>query len=580
MHSWCRGHGRHRASMVKCAICPALHQENSRSSEGSTQIMLVFELDRDIEGAARDVQAAINQARPMLPSGMSSVPTYEKVNPSSMPIMVLALTSQTANKAQLFDMASGIVQQKLAQIPGVGSVDVGGGSLPAVRVGLNPKALASAGIALDDVRSVINNANSLRPNGYLEGEQGQWQINSGKQYNQARFFEPLVLKNQDGQVIRLGDVAKVSANGNGSVVFELHSGNADFTYVVADYHLVIMPSKDGVPDWQAGVGTGGYRLKDFEPGVRMTLERSPDYWKPGRAHFASAELIAIADGAARVNALVTGQVDVINKVDLKTVALLKRNPNLVIEETKGAQHYTFPMLTDSPVFQNNDVRLAMKHAINRETLLASVLYGYGLVGNDHPIQPGSRFINTSLAQRTYDPDKSRFHLKKAGLDSLKVRLQASDAAYTGAVGCSLVNRIQSRSLRDRSRQGLSTSKPSVTRMSRRFCPCHAGGHAAMARSRMDSESSGTMARSVTSYTKPRPWQAGQAPWGVCGEKSSANSMAWPDGYRPAREYSMRSRLDIIDTEPSVERALAEPRGCCRATAGGRPSMESTSGTPT
>ncbi|PPA01155.1 peptide ABC transporter substrate-binding protein, partial [Pseudomonas sp. MWU12-2312b] len=153
----------------------------------------------------------------------------------------------------------------------------------------------------------------------------------------------------------LGDVAKVSANGSDSVVFELHSGNADFTYVVADYHLVIMPSKDGVPDWQAGVGTGGYRLKNFEPGVRMTLERSPDYWKAGRAHFASAELIAIGDGAARINALVTGQVDVINKVDLKTVALLKRNPNLVIEETKGAQHYTFPMLTDSPLFQNNDV---------------------------------------------------------------------------------------------------------------------------------------------------------------------------------------------------------------------------------
>ena len=206
----------------------------------------------------------------------------------------------------------------------------------------------------------------------------------------------------------LGDVAKVSANGSDSVVFELQSGNADFSYVVADYHLVIMPSKDGVPDWQAGVGTGGYRLKDFEPGVRMTLERSPDYWKAGRAHFASAELIAIADGAARINALVTGQVDVINKVDLKTVALLKRNPNLVIEETKGAQHYTFPMLTDSQVFQNNDVRLAMKHAINRETLLASVLYGYGLVGNDHPIQPGSRFINTALEQRTYDPDKARF----------------------------------------------------------------------------------------------------------------------------------------------------------------------------
>lgn len=242
----------------------------------------------------------------------------------------------------------------------------------------------------------------------------------------------------------LGDVAQVRGQGSDSVVFELHSGNADFSYVVADYHLVIMPSKDGVADWRAGVGTGGYRLKAFDPGVRMALERSPDYWKPGRAHFASAELIGIADGAARVNALVTGQVDVINKVDLKTVALLKRNPNMVIEETKGAQHYTFPMLCDSQDFKNNDIRLAMKYAINRETLLASVLHGYGLVGNDHPIQPGSRFLNTALEQRSYDPDKSRFHLRKAGVESLKVRLQASDAAYTGAVDASVLFKEQAR----------------------------------------------------------------------------------------------------------------------------------------
>ena len=242
----------------------------------------------------------------------------------------------------------------------------------------------------------------------------------------------------------LGDVASVSAKGSDAVVFELHSGNADFAYVVADYHLVIMPAKDGAADWQAGVGTSGYRLKSFEPGVRMDLERNPDYWKPGRAHFATAELLAIADGAARVNALVTGQVDVINKVDLKTVALLKRNPGLVIEETKGAQHYTFPMLCDSNEFNNNDIRMAMKHAINRETLLASVLHGYGLVGNDHPIQPGSRFINAALEQRAYDPDKSRFYLRKAGVDSLKVRLQASDAAYTGAVDASVLFKEQAR----------------------------------------------------------------------------------------------------------------------------------------
>lgn len=242
----------------------------------------------------------------------------------------------------------------------------------------------------------------------------------------------------------LGEVATVRAQGTDSVVFELRSGNADFPYVVADYHLAIMPSKDGAADWRAGIGTGGYRIKSFEPGVRMMLERNPGYWKAGRAHFAEAELIGISDGAARVNALMTGAVDVINKVDLKTVALLKRNPNLVIEETKGAQHYTFPMLCDSQQFANNDIRLAMKHGIDREALLNTVLRGYGVVGNDHPIQPGSRFLNAELAQRTYDPDQARFYLRKAGVESLKVRLQASDAAYTGAVDASVLFKEQAR----------------------------------------------------------------------------------------------------------------------------------------
>jgi len=242
----------------------------------------------------------------------------------------------------------------------------------------------------------------------------------------------------------LGEVVAVRAAGNDSVAFELHSGNADFPYVVADYHLVIMPAKDGLADWRAGVGTSGYRLKSFEPGVRMALERNPGYWKTGRAHFDAAELLAISDGAARVNALITGQVDVINKVDLKTVGLLKRNPNMVIEETKGAQQYTFPMLCDSDAFKNNDIRMAMKHGIDREVLLASVLKGYGAVGNDHPIQPGSRFLNTQLPQRKYDPEQAKFYLRKAGVDSLKVRLQASDAAYSGAVDASVLFKEQAR----------------------------------------------------------------------------------------------------------------------------------------
>ena len=116
-------------------------------------------------------------------------------------------------------------------------------------------------------------------------------------------------------------------------------------------------------------------------------------------------------------------------------------------------------------------------------------------------------------------------------------------------------------------------------MSRRFCPCQAGGHEAMAFSRMVSDGSGTISASVTSYTWPSPWQRGQAPCGVLGEKSSAYSIGWSAGYVPAREYIIRTRLDSVVTLPTLERALLAPRCCCRAMAGGRPSMASTSGTP-
>src|SRR5690625_6432091 len=135
----------------------------SRSSEGSTRISLMFDLNRDINNAARDVQAAINQAQPMLPSGMRRMPTYHKINPSSAPIMVLAMTSPTASQAELYDLATTIVAQKLAQIKGVGDVDVGGGSLPAVRVSLDPQALAIAGGSLDLVRQTLASENPMCP---------------------------------------------------------------------------------------------------------------------------------------------------------------------------------------------------------------------------------------------------------------------------------------------------------------------------------------------------------------------------------------------------------------------------------
>lgn len=186
-----------------------LSEMSSRSSEGSTRITLMFDLERDINEAARDVQGAINQAMPMMPSGMRGVPSYFKVNPSAAPIMVLAMTSPVATQGQLYDMATTIVAQKLAQVRGVGQVDVGGGSLPAVRISVNPQALAVAGLALDDIRTALNGANPLRPNGYVENDDEQWWLSTNRQMNQAQQIAPLIIGWNEDSAIRLQDVATV-----------------------------------------------------------------------------------------------------------------------------------------------------------------------------------------------------------------------------------------------------------------------------------------------------------------------------------------------------------------------------------
>jgi peptide/nickel transport system substrate-binding protein len=232
-------------------------------------------------------------------------------------------------------------------------------------------------------------------------------------------------------------IADMKADGDNVVVFNLHNGNADFPYLMADYHLLMMPEVDGKADWQNYVGTGGYVLDSFEPGVRTTLKRNPNYWKQDRAHFDDLELLVIADVNARQNAVATGEVDVISRCDLKTVHLLGRKPGVRVEEATGFLHYTAPMITTQPPFDNNDVRLALKYAVNREQLLDKILRGHGTIGNDQPIAPSVPFY-ADLEQRTYDPDKAKFHLKQAGYDSLTVDLSAADAAYAGAVDAAVL----------------------------------------------------------------------------------------------------------------------------------------------
>ncbi|NEG79964.1 multidrug efflux RND transporter permease subunit MdtC [Pantoea agglomerans] len=181
----------------------------STSSLGSTRIILVFDFDRDINGAARDVQAAINAALSLLPTGMPSRPTYRKVNPSDAPIMIMTLTSDTYNPGQLYDYASTQLAQKLSQIEGVGDVTVGGSSLPAVRVALNPQALFNQGVSLDAVRTAISNANQRRPQGALDDSQQRWQLRTNDALQTASEYQPLIVHYNNGAAVRLSDVATV-----------------------------------------------------------------------------------------------------------------------------------------------------------------------------------------------------------------------------------------------------------------------------------------------------------------------------------------------------------------------------------
>lgn len=186
-----------------------ISEMTSSSSLGSTRIIIQFDFNRDINGAARDVQAAINAAQSLLPSGMPSRPSYRKANPSDAPIMIMTLTSDTYDQAKLYDIASTQLAQKIAQVDGVGDVSVGGSSLPAVRIELNPEALFNQGVSLDSVRTSIANANVRRPQGAIEKNDKRWQVQANDEIKTAQDYQPLIIHYNNGSAVRLSDVANV-----------------------------------------------------------------------------------------------------------------------------------------------------------------------------------------------------------------------------------------------------------------------------------------------------------------------------------------------------------------------------------
>lgn len=233
-------------------------------------------------------------------------------------------------------------------------------------------------------------------------------------------------------------VVSITKNGKYEVEFELSAGNADFPAIVSSGQFPIVPEEDGVLDWQSYVGTGGYTLEQFEPGVRASLKRNPNYFKSGRAHFDEIEMLALLDTTARQNAVMNGDVHAISRVDPKTVHLMERVKRLKIVESTGTLHYDFPMRVDVAPFDNYDLRMAIKLLADRESLVKKILLDHGTLGNDHPISTANPYHNASLPQRAYDPDKARFHLKKAGMEGITIDLSSSDAAFAGAVDAAVL----------------------------------------------------------------------------------------------------------------------------------------------
>jgi peptide/nickel transport system substrate-binding protein len=236
-------------------------------------------------------------------------------------------------------------------------------------------------------------------------------------------------------------ITDVSADGKDVVVVKLSSANADMPFLMTDYHMNVVPTKDGKADVLSPIGTGLYTLEDFEPGVRSTLKRNPNAWQQDQFGFVdSAEVIAILDDASRQSALVAGDVDVINRPALKTIRLLKRTPGIEIVAVESNLAFTHPMRVNIPPYDNNDFRQALKHALPREEFVQKILFGYGTVGNDQPLGPVFQNYDPSI-KNDYDLDKAKALLKKAGLEGAKFEMSASDTAYGGAVDAAVLFQI-------------------------------------------------------------------------------------------------------------------------------------------
>lgn len=230
----------------------------------------------------------------------------------------------------------------------------------------------------------------------------------------------------------VSSIEEIKKQNDHQVTMTLKAGNADFPFLLSDYHILMHPAGMIEESIAKGIGTGCYKVETFDPGVRALMSKYADHYDDSKGFFDSIEQIAMNDAQARTNALMTNQVDAINRMDFKTEQLIKANPNTEILEVTGNQHYTFPMLTGTDPYGSLEVRQALKHLFNRQELVDKILLGHGAVANDHPIGPANQYYAADLEQNDYDPEKAKSLLKKAGMEGLSVDLSVSEAAFAGA----------------------------------------------------------------------------------------------------------------------------------------------------
>ncbi|TGG93982.1 ABC transporter substrate-binding protein [Natronospirillum operosum] len=237
---------------------------------------------------------------------------------------------------------------------------------------------------------------------------------------------------QSGALGIMRGIESVRKTGNYEVVVTTTEANADLPFLLSDYHLMIQPN-GGKDAPEAGIGTGPYRVVEFEPGVRQRAVRFENYWNPDEfGHADEIEILIINDTTSRMAALQSGQVDVVNRVEPSIVDRVANLSNVQVQSVSGRAHYVFVMHCDTAPFDNNDLRLALKYAMDREDMVNRILRGYGTIGNDFPINAAYPLFPEDIPQREFDLDRAAYHYRRSGHDG-PVVLRTSEVAFPGAV---------------------------------------------------------------------------------------------------------------------------------------------------